>query len=152
FNCPACDKTLTAPETLAGMSLVCRCGERAIVPAPDPGPPPGFFAHMTLRTALAAAAALAARALGLVAAVAGWPAWLAAWGPAVAFASSLLLSVVLWGHGTGCPRCGAWWSRREAGSEVGHREEFQRGGVTFRRSTAVRHFRCGCGHDWSVAD
>lgn len=163
FRCPCCHRTIKAPDSLVGKKVSCpRCHEPSHVPAPEPQAPdpdesPGFFSSMSLRTAFALAAVVAAGLLGLLTSILlpRWhgPPWIANCGLAVAVLSPVAVLLVLNGHGTGCPACGAWWSRREVRMEVGERDEVVRGGVTYRRSSTRTHFACDhCGHGWSVAN
>jgi hypothetical protein len=76
----------------------------------------------------------------------------ARYGPAIVFPASLiLLMVILHGHGTGCPKCARWWTRRRVEAEFVDREVFEKKGVPFARSTYRTTYACdSCGHRWSV--
>jgi hypothetical protein len=83
----------------------------------------------------------------------GRPDWGTTYGLAVAGCSALALLAMLYGHGTGCPECGAWWSRCQVNSEVAERKMIHRDGATFGRSEIRTEFRCSsCSHTWSVID
>jgi hypothetical protein len=74
------------------------------------------------------------------------------WAHLLVPASVLLLLVMLYGHGTGCPACGWWWARRKVDTEFVDREVFDKAGVPFVRSTYRTIYRCNsCRHRWSVA-
>jgi hypothetical protein len=160
FRCPACAKALKVPEELAGKKVTCpHCHDQARVPearpeprAEVPDPAPGFLPSMSPRLRTAVAVLAAAGGLGLLAAVLGG-AWVAHGGMVLAAGSCLALLAVFYGHATGCPRCGGWWSRTKVKTEVADREVFDRGGATFGRSATRTEFRCGgCGHRWTVTD
>jgi hypothetical protein len=86
--------------------------------------------------------------LGLLGAFAGRA---TPWATPLVPACLILLLVMLYGRGTGCPSCGRWWARTKEGSEFVGREVFDRGGVSFARATYRTMFACGsCGHRWSA--
>jgi hypothetical protein len=65
--------------------------------------------------------------------------------------SIVVLLVILYGHGTGCPSCGKWWVRTKVQMEFVDREVFAKGGVLFARSTYQTIYACSsCGHKWSA--
>jgi hypothetical protein len=77
---------------------------------------------------------------------------LTGWAQVLVPASVLVLLVMLYGHGTGCPSCGRWWARRKVEMEFVGREVFDKGGVPFARATYQTTYRCqSCRHRWSVA-
>ncbi len=82
---------------------------------------------------------------GAAEAVAGWA------GPLAAISTVLLLTL-LYGHATGCPACGKWWSRSEVvGRSVG-REVFAKG-EPFGNALPRTTYQCdSCGHRWSVTN
>jgi hypothetical protein len=60
-----------------------------------------------------------------------------------------LLLAVLYGHATGCPSCGQWWSRRNVQTEFVDKELFEKGGVPFARSIYRTTYECeSCRHRW----
>jgi ssDNA-binding Zn-finger/Zn-ribbon topoisomerase 1 len=66
--------------------------------------------------------------------------------------SAIVLFAVLYGHGTGCPSCGQWWVRREVEREFVDREVYDKGGVSFAKSTYRTTYECtSCRHRWSAA-
>jgi len=165
FRCPVCARTIKVPEACAGRQVVCpRCN--ATVGAPlagldsrgeTPEEAPGFFASMSPRMRLFAGSVASATGAALLTAVLGGvleaPAWVTHGAVLATIGSAILLFTGLHGHGTGCPRCGRWWSRMMVRSEVGERETFERDGMTFARSVTRAEYRCqGCGHKWSVTD
>jgi hypothetical protein len=163
FPCPTCDKTIKIPESFAGKKVSCpRCHGVALAPTPEPqvdnlGESPGLFASMSPRLRLAAASVAIVGGVGLLTSILrpllGEMAGVTRLGGIVAGCSFIVLLAMLHGHGTGCPCCGAWWSRWKVKSEVGDRELFQRDGANFGRSMTRTEFRCDrCGHTWSVVD
>jgi DNA-directed RNA polymerase subunit RPC12/RpoP len=106
----------------------------------------------------AAAGLLAAVALGSLlvviasflsvgAAVAGVLSWAYVLFPV----SLIVLSLLLHGRATGCPKCGRWWTRRKGESEFVDREVFDKAGVQYARSTYRTTYECGsCDHRWSL--
>jgi hypothetical protein len=160
FHCPSCGKKMKAPERLAGKKVACPgCGEPAVAPDAASEPPargtdqpPGFLSALSPGLRLALGALATAGLLGLLAVVFG-ETWVARCGMAVACCSVLAVLAVLHGRGTGCPCCGAFWSRRAVRSEVGEREVVEHDGQTFRKSTTRREYRCDrCGHAWWAVD
>jgi hypothetical protein len=70
--------------------------------------------------------------------------------PLVVF-STVVVLVILHGHGTGCPACGRWWTRRRHDSEFVDREQFDKDGVPFARAKYRTTYECAsCRHQWSV--
>ena len=51
------------------------------------------------------------------------------WAMILVPSSAVVLLVVLYGHGTGCPSCGQWWARRVVEKEFVDREVFDKGGI-----------------------
>jgi hypothetical protein len=77
---------------------------------------------------------------------------LTGWAQLLVPTSIIILLVMLYGHGTGCPACGRWWARRRVDTEFVDREVFDKGGVPFVRSTYRTIYQCNsCRHRWSVA-
>jgi hypothetical protein len=71
--------------------------------------------------------------------------------PLAAFLIVLLLALI-YGHATGCPACGRWWSRAEVvGRSVG-RKVFVNEGVPFEKLPPTTYQCVGCGHRWFVTD
>ena len=63
----------------------------------------------------------------------------------------VILFVLLHGHGTSCPACGKWWARRDGGTECLGREEFERAGVPWVRSSRRTTYECKhCRHSWTM--
>jgi DNA-directed RNA polymerase subunit RPC12/RpoP len=170
FRCAGCNKSLKVPETRAGKKVTCpRCHVPTMAPDAKPRPsltpdqpveipdaPPGFFASMSTGLYVAVVLAAVVGAFGLLAFLAGmldWTTWFTPYGLVVAVCSVVALLVMLYGHGTGCPACGAWWSRILVSTEVAEREVFHRDGATFGRSMTRTQFRCNsCDHNWTVTD
>jgi len=161
FRCPACNKTLKVPAALAGKKVCCpRCHGAAQSPALEPNrerqvETPGFAHPISARVWLVLVLAVIAAVIGLLSValppLLGWRA--VGWGWPLAWCSILAVLAVLHGHGTGCPACGAWWSRRTVRSEMADREVLEHDGMTFVKSKTRTEFRCDkCKHGWSVAD
>jgi phage FluMu protein Com len=73
------------------------------------------------------------------------------WAPPLALSSAVVLLVILYGHGTGCPACGKWWARSEVETQFVDRERFYKGGVLFARSTYRTNYACNsCRYTWAV--
>jgi hypothetical protein len=63
----------------------------------------------------------------------------------------VILFVLLHGHGRSCPACGKWWARTEGGTECLDREEFEKQGVPWVRSSRRTTYECKhCRHAWAV--
>jgi hypothetical protein len=76
----------------------------------------------------------------------------AGWAMPLAAFFIVLLLALFYGHATGCPACGRWWSRTEiVGRSVG-REVFVNGGVPLGKLPRTTYQCGGCGHQWSAAD
>jgi DNA-directed RNA polymerase subunit RPC12/RpoP len=172
FRCPQCGKSLKVSEEKAGRSLACpRCGEPCVAsadastPVGDAGPPaavesepaPGLFASMSGRVRWAALVAAGVAALGLlmmivlplVPGVGAAPSWALP----VTLCSFLLLAAILYGHGTGCPACGRWWSRIRVETEFVGREVLDNAEVPLGRSQYRTTYSCGgCSHRWTVME
>lgn len=173
FRCSQCGKSLKVSEEKAGRALACpRCGE-ACVPRADAstpvdgstGPPvpvelgeaPGLLASMSPRVRWAALAAGGVAVLGLLLMIVlplvpgmdGAPSWALP----VTIVSFLLLVVILYGHGTGCPACGLWWSRIRVESDFVGREVIEKPDVPVARSQYRTTYSCGgCKHRWTVTE
>jgi DNA-directed RNA polymerase subunit RPC12/RpoP len=165
FRCPACNKALKVRESLAGKLVTCpRCHEQPMAPAlpPDPKPDspdetPGWFSTMSPELRWTVASVAVAGCLGLLAAVVGAAlsggTWITHGAMVVTIGSALGLLTIFYGHATGCPRCGRWWSRTMVKSEPAAREIINRDGTTFGRSATRTEYKCaGCGHSWAVTD
>ena len=177
FSCPQCGKTLKVPEQNAGKSIVCpRCRERSPAPATEerpltaasPGrhgtrdlePPQGLISGMDWRVRAAVAVVAGVGALGLL-----WPVlsslWsvrgsvpdaTTPWAAILVTCSVVLLLVILYGQGTSCPSCRAWWVRTKVETEFVDREVFDKGGVPFGRSLYRITYQCdSCRYKWSVS-
>jgi hypothetical protein len=73
------------------------------------------------------------------------------WAVPLVACSVALLFAILYGHATGCPACGKWWSRAQVENSFVGRELFDKGGVPFGRSLFRTTYECGgCRHRWSV--
>jgi hypothetical protein len=172
FRCPVCGKSLKAPPDKAGRSMICpRCDERSVIPH-DPGssndgdglqarvadPPAGLFVGMSPRvrwaTMLVAGVGALALLLMLLPLVPGVGVRSSPPGTGlVATCAFLLLAVILYGQGTGCPCCGKWWSRSRLEKEFVDREVFDKDGVPFGRSRYRTTYICGeCGGRWSETE
>lgn len=177
FSCPQCGQRLKVPEEKAGGSILCPCcGVPSVAPAAAAagrgeavGLPPaqesesarGLFRGMSRRVRWAVVLVAGAGAGGLLlpalspllplprsvaAAAADWAV------PLVA-CSVVLLLAILYGHATGCPACGRWWSRLEVENRLVGREQLDGGGVPSGGSLSRTTYRCqSCGHRWSVTD
>jgi hypothetical protein len=73
----------------------------------------------------------------------------AQWATVLVPSSVVVLLVILYGHGTGCPSCNRWWTRTKVETEFVNREVFAKDGVPFARSTYRTTYECSaCGHKW----
>jgi hypothetical protein len=73
------------------------------------------------------------------------------WVVVLAPCSMLILLLILYGHGTACPRCRKWWARTKVESEFVDREVFDKGGVSFAKSLYRTTYQCAaCRHRWSA--
>lgn len=64
---------------------------------------------------------------------------------------AIILLVMLYGHGAGCPSCGLWWARNKVESEFVDREVIDKEGVPFARATYRTVYECrSCKHKWSA--
>jgi hypothetical protein len=73
------------------------------------------------------------------------------WGMPLAGVCAVLLLGLLYGHATGCPACGRWWSRSEVVGRLVGREGSAKGGLPFAAALSRTTYQCGgCGHRWSV--
>jgi hypothetical protein len=181
FRCPHCGQALKVWEKRAGTAIPCpRCQGPALPGAAAParagrskepgvgsraaaGPgdqPPGVFAGMSrgLRRAVAVVAGVGAASLVLAVVAPLLPApprgsdAVIGWAQFLVPASVILLLVMLYGHGTGCPACGRWWARRKVETAFVDREVFAKGGVPFARATYRTIYQCdSCRHRWSVS-
>jgi DNA-directed RNA polymerase subunit RPC12/RpoP len=177
FPCPQCGKVLQVSGEQVGRPVTCpRCGEPSVAPAPaaaerdEAGRPPptqqseparGLFRGMSSKVRWAVALVAGAGAVTLVLAALspllpaprGVARAAADWAVPLAACSIVLLLAILYGHATGCPACGRWWSRAEVERGYLGREVFDKGGVSFGRSQSRTTYQCGgCGHRWSVTD
>jgi hypothetical protein len=71
--------------------------------------------------------------------------------PLAAFFIVLLLAF-LYGHATGCPACGRWWSRAEVVARSVGQKVIVNEGVLFEKLPRTTYQCVGCGHRWSVTD
>jgi hypothetical protein len=61
----------------------------------------------------------------------------------------LILFLLLYGRGTGCPACGRWWARTGGATESLGREEFEKGGALWVRAQRRIAYSCRhCRHAW----
>ncbi len=176
FSCPQCGKKLKVPEERAGASVLCpRCGEMSVAPAAAaagtgetvrqsptqyPEQVPGLLRGMSSRerwaVILVAGAGVGGLLLPALSPLLPFPqviASAAGWAVPLVVCSTVLLLAILYGHATGCPACGKWWSRAEVENGFVGRETFDRGDVSFSRSLFRTTYQCNaCGHRWSVTN
>jgi len=174
FTCPQCGKSLKVSEERAGMLVLCRrCGEQCVAPAVapasaaaegeepverSPGQEPdlrrGLFPGMSRRVRWAVGLVTAVGTLSLLLHIIGVVAEAQVpWALPVAISSLILLLAMLHGHGTACPECGRWWSRKEIEKALVDQEAFDEEGLPVGRSVSRSTYECrGCGHRWSVID
>jgi hypothetical protein len=70
--------------------------------------------------------------------------------PILVLSCLVILCVLFYGHGTGCPSCGKWWARTEGETECLGREELEKKGVPWVRSRCRTTYSCKyCRHTWT---
>jgi DNA-directed RNA polymerase subunit RPC12/RpoP len=171
FPCPVCGKSLKVPEEATGKSVRCpRCRERttvrpdvpaaaATLRADDAHHDPGWFSGMspTLRQGVIALVLVGLLSLSLAVVrpflpgeAWGWMTHAGLLGTAGAF---VLLCATVYGHVTGCPHCGRWYTRIKGSTEFVDREVLDRGESAVARSQYRINYECrSCGRTWSVVD
>jgi hypothetical protein len=162
--CPRCKERSTIPGDAyarwtgpEGESSPPEGAGRLDAPHIDPAPP--LLARMGRRTRWAVGLVVAAAVLSVVLAIVA---------PRVhaladivdsttygvtpfLFCCAIILLVMLYGHGAGCPSCGRWWARTKVETEFVDREVIKKEGVPFARSTYRTIYECrSCKHRWSA--
>src|SRR5262249_38687602 len=159
FCCPQCGNMLNVPGARGGTPVVCpRCQGRSVAPAgggrpqraegacrqgvrhPDQAQGPLSGMNWQTRAAVAGVAGVATLSLllpvlsPLLPAHGGVADSAPHWSVILVPCSALLLLVILYGQGTGCPSCHKWWARTRVETEFVDRGVVARGGVPCGRS------------------